>query len=110
MNFLFAPACYLLIFSLALGGGAMGRVLASRPAGFLGDISYSTYLSHPWVDYVLQRMRLDFSSTVPHLVLSVVVIYIMSWVLYTVIEVPAKRWLRWSMNTIRRPARFSYRL
>jgi peptidoglycan/LPS O-acetylase OafA/YrhL len=94
MNFLFAPACYLLIFSLALGAGAIGRMLASRPAVFLGDISYSTYLSHPFAERILMAMGLTLASTVSHLLAIMVVIYLTSWILYRVVEVPAKRWLR----------------
>ncbi|MGD0433159.1 MAG: acyltransferase [Acetobacteraceae bacterium] len=94
MNFLFAPACYLLIFSLAIGGAAIGRFLASRPARLLGDISYSTYLSHPFADRVLMLTGLVVTSTVLHLLAIMVVIYTMSWVLYSIVEVPAKRWLR----------------
>jgi len=94
MNFLFAPACYLLIFSLALGGSAVSRAISGRIPRFLGDISYSTYLTHPMAEPVLRRLPVHVSSPVAHLVVIVAIIYIMSWVSYSTIEVPAKRWLR----------------
>jgi peptidoglycan/LPS O-acetylase OafA/YrhL len=94
MNFLFAPACYLLIFSLALGAATIGRVLASRPTRFLGDISYSTYLSHPMAERILMHTGLVVVSTALHVLAIMVVIYIMSWILYSIVEVPAKRGLR----------------
>jgi peptidoglycan/LPS O-acetylase OafA/YrhL len=94
MNFLFAPACYLLIFSLALGGAAVGWVLSSRPARLLGDISYSTYLSHPMAERMLMHTGLVVTSTLLHLLAIMVVIYAMSAVLYSIVEVPAKRGLR----------------
>lgn len=94
MNFLFAPACYLLIFSLALGGGAVGRALSSRWACFLGEISYSTYLSHPMADRVLAHAGIVVTGTGAHLLAVLAVVYLMSWMLYSIVEVPAKRWLR----------------
>jgi peptidoglycan/LPS O-acetylase OafA/YrhL len=94
MNFLFAPACCLLIFSLALGGTALARVLASRPCRYLGDISYSTYLSHPLAPRILMHAGVTLSSSVAYVVVLFALIYAMSTVLYAVVELPAKRWLR----------------
>jgi peptidoglycan/LPS O-acetylase OafA/YrhL len=94
MNFLLAPACYLLIFSLARGGAAVSRALSSRPARFLGNISYSTYLSHPMAERMLMHTGLVVTSAALHLLAIMVVIYVMSAVLYSIVEVPAKRWLR----------------
>jgi peptidoglycan/LPS O-acetylase OafA/YrhL len=94
MNFLFAPACYLMIFTLALGGSAIGQLLASRPARFLGDISYSTYLSHPMAERTLALTGLAVTPAVPHLLAIMVVVYVTSFALYRTVEVPAKRWLR----------------
>ena len=94
MNFLLAPGCYLLIFSLALGGSVVSRALSSVVPRFLGDVSYSTYLSHPMADRVLFHARIEVTATLPHLLAIMVVVYAMSWLLYTTIEVPAKRVLR----------------
>jgi peptidoglycan/LPS O-acetylase OafA/YrhL len=96
MNFLFAPACYLLIFSLALGKSAVSRIMASKPCRFLGDVSYSTYLSHPLADHVLLFTGLVFTATIPHLLAVFVAVYVMSWILYSLVEVPAK----WSLRRI----------
>jgi peptidoglycan/LPS O-acetylase OafA/YrhL len=93
-NFLFAPCCYAVIFSLACGGWWLARVLASRPAQFLGDISYSTYLSHPLVIDKVERMGLQFTPVVLYLLALLVVVYALSWLLYSVVEMPAKRMLR----------------
>jgi peptidoglycan/LPS O-acetylase OafA/YrhL len=94
MNFLFAGPCYLLIFSLALGGSAIGAVLSSRVCRFLGDISYSTYLSHPLADRMLMHTGLVVTAWWAHLLVILTIIYGMSWVLYSLVEVPAKRGLR----------------
>jgi peptidoglycan/LPS O-acetylase OafA/YrhL len=94
MNFLFAGPCYLLIFSLALGGSAVATVLSSRLCRFLGDISYSTYLSHPMAERILLHAGLVVTAWWAHLLVVLVIIYAMSWVLYSIVEVPAKRGLR----------------
>ncbi|HTQ33915.1 MAG TPA: acyltransferase [Stellaceae bacterium] len=106
MNFLFAPCCYLLIFSLACGGWRLARVLSSRPAQFLGDISYSTYLSHPQVMLKLQQLGFESLGTAPYLAVLLAAVYAISWGLYSVIEMPAKRSLRFlfDMWVPRRPA------
>src|SRR5258708_35033839 len=94
MNFLFAPACYAMIFALALGGSAIGTVLSSRVCCFFGDISYSTYLSHPNSDRLLMHTGLVVTATWAHLLVTLAIIYWVSWVLYSLVEVPAKRGLR----------------
>ena len=94
MNFLLAPSCYLLIFSLALGGSVISRALAARIPRLLGDISYSTYLSHMMADRVLVHLGVEFGAVLPHLIAIFSVIYGLSWLLYSTIEVPAKRFLR----------------
>jgi peptidoglycan/LPS O-acetylase OafA/YrhL len=101
MNFLLAPPCYMLIFSLALGGSAVSRVLAARIPRFLGDISYSTYLSHMMADRVLVHLRVEIAPVLPHLIAIFAVVYGLSWLLYSIIEVPAKRFLR---QLVARPA------
>jgi peptidoglycan/LPS O-acetylase OafA/YrhL len=45
-NGVLAPVFALLVTSLAAGGGAIARVLASRPLVALGDASYSLYVLH----------------------------------------------------------------
>jgi peptidoglycan/LPS O-acetylase OafA/YrhL len=97
-NFLFAPCCYLLIFSLARGGWGLATALSSRPAQFFGDISYSTYLSHPQLMQKLQLVGLESLGTLPYLLLLLVAVYAFSWLLYSIIEMPAKRTLRTLFN------------
>jgi peptidoglycan/LPS O-acetylase OafA/YrhL len=98
-NFLFAPCCYLLIFSLACGGWALARALSSRPALFCGDVSYSTYLSHEMVIAKLGQLGAASIPTVPYLAILMVLVYLLSWLLYSVIEMPAKRVLRTLFNS-----------
>jgi peptidoglycan/LPS O-acetylase OafA/YrhL len=99
MNFLLAPTCYLLIFSLALGGSIVSRVLGARIPRFLGDISYSTYLSHMMAEGFLARAHIQIAAVLPPLIAIFAVIYALSWLLYSAIEVPAKRLLRQVLRT-----------
>ena len=94
MNFLLAPACYLLIFSFALGGSVLAAALSSRICRFFGDISYSTYLSHPISERVPLHLGIDASSSIGYVLLVFAIIYAVSAALYAAVEVPAKRWLR----------------
>jgi peptidoglycan/LPS O-acetylase OafA/YrhL len=98
MNFLFAPACCLLIFSLALGGSPLASLLSSRVCRYLGDISYSTYLSHPMAPRVVVHSGIVLSSSLAYVAVVFAIIYAMSAVLYAVVEVPAKRWLRRTLD------------
>lgn len=102
MNFLLAPPCYALIFALALGGSVASRALAARIPRLLGDVSYSTYLSHIMAERVLVHLRLEIGGVLPHLIAIFAAIYALSWLLYRVVEVPAKRLLR-QMLTPRAP-------
>ena len=47
---------------------------------------------------VLRRLSVHVSSPVAHLVVIMAIVYIMSWVSYSAIEVPAKRW--YSLRTL----------
>ena len=93
-NFLFAPCCYALIFSLACGDWALSKALSSRPARFCGDVSYSTYLSHEMVIAKLHQLGVDALATGPYLAVLFAIVYVVSWLLYSIVEMPAKRALR----------------
>jgi peptidoglycan/LPS O-acetylase OafA/YrhL len=93
MNFLLAPLCYLLIFSLAYGKSTLSRILSTSTVVLLGEISYSTYLGHPLAQSFWDNSAL---SHVPYLskAIEIVLIYIFSWMFYSSLEVPAKSGLR----------------
>ena len=99
MNFLLAPFCYVLIFSLAVGGSMMSRLLSSGAAVLLGEVSYSTYLGHPVAAYFI------LTSTIGNLrhitIVEMLTVYLFSWMLYTSLEVPAKTLLRRFFRALR---------
>jgi peptidoglycan/LPS O-acetylase OafA/YrhL len=92
LNFLMAPGCMLLILALALGGSSIGNLLARPAPKYLGDISYSIYLGHPyaWSFMVL----IGLWQPAYALTLGLLVVVVGASVLYFGVERPAKAWLR----------------
>ena len=55
-HYLYAAVAFFVLLPFVLGdGGAIGRVLGSRIANFLGNVSYSVYLWHVPLMLLLQR-------------------------------------------------------
>ena len=83
----------LLIPVLAVGRGAVSRALAVRPLVLLGEISYSLYLLHPLVLYLLVR---GFPGALEGLGLAGAALLwlgvaVVAWLSWTCLEVPARR-------------------
>jgi peptidoglycan/LPS O-acetylase OafA/YrhL len=90
--FLFAPGVLLMLLGLALGCRG-SRVLALAWPVFLGEISYSIYLTHPFVAafaWVSPQTEHPWIGLAFDLFLACV----MAFAFYMAIEMPAKRWLR----------------
>jgi len=91
MNFLLVPACYMLILACALGNNSLSRVLSRPLPKFLGEISYSIYLAH----LILPSFTpLAGEHVTLRLAMAMMLTIAIAAGLYTVVEVPAKRWLR----------------
>jgi peptidoglycan/LPS O-acetylase OafA/YrhL len=75
-----------------------------RPCRYLGDISYSTYLSHPLAGRIMLHADIAPLGNIPYLLVVFPLIYAMSATLYAVVEVPAKRWLRRTLDARLQPA------
>src|SRR5215470_14140125 len=95
-NFLMAPGCVLLILALALGGSSLARALGHRVPTYLGEVSYSIYLGHPFVFTFLVVLGLG----APAYVMTVGFVLVVLWasLLYFAIERPGKAWLRVAFN------------
>jgi peptidoglycan/LPS O-acetylase OafA/YrhL len=90
--FLFAPGLLLMLLGLALGCRG-SRVLALAWPVFLGEISYSIYLTHPFVAafaWVSPQTEHPWIGLALDLCLACVV----AFAFYRAIEMPAKLWLR----------------
>lgn len=53
---------------------------------FLGDISYSLYLSHPFVGFALKRFKVEGYLNIPYFVLKIVLVIIFAAFLYYLVE------------------------
>jgi peptidoglycan/LPS O-acetylase OafA/YrhL len=88
LNFLFAPACYVLFFALASGRSTVERALSWRPVVLLGVISYSIYLGHTLAPHV------EPGHEVRGVLYSVGFTLVLATLTYVLIEAPGRRWLR----------------
>jgi peptidoglycan/LPS O-acetylase OafA/YrhL len=98
MNFALAPSAALLVFGAARYHNVFSRLLTWRPVMILGDASYSIYLLHFMVLMVAFRLigptvHGDVFNTVV-VVLCTVATLLISILMYTYYEAPARRWLR----------------
>jgi len=93
-NFLLAPGYYLIILGLALGRCAAARPLSGSIITYGGEISYSLYLGATAFAGHIAALPANFPSVYFGLALQVLAGCILASGLHTVVEVPAKRWLR----------------
>lgn len=93
MNMAMVPFCCALIFALAIGKTSLGALLSLPAVVFLGEISYSTYLSHP-IAQQISGWIFGGTPLVVNICLTLVVITALAALFYFLIEVPAKRFLR----------------
>lgn len=97
-HWLRSSGCFLadafLIFSMAFGEGIFARAISSKAWVTLGEISYSFYLVHFPVIWLILVHKCDWFKAVPDLLLyslSMLFILIAAWLLYTLIENPARK-------------------
>ncbi|MEN5309423.1 acyltransferase [Chryseobacterium cucumeris] len=61
---------------------------------FLGDISYSLYLSHPFVEIVLKRFKVEGYLNIPFFLLKIVLVIIVASLLYYFVEKRVTHYLK----------------
>jgi peptidoglycan/LPS O-acetylase OafA/YrhL len=94
-----------LIATTDAGQGLVGRVLASRPAVFLGDLSYSLYLWH-WPVLVLGNALVP-DARVRTSVLLVLLSFVPAYLSYRWVEDPIRNAGQWSSRRVVGLAAFS---
>jgi acetyltransferase len=78
----------------------ISRIFASRPARIGGEISYSTYLLHPFVLGLLVHQTLVRSTALSicewllTMTAALAIIYSVSYATYRIVEVPARKWIK----------------
>jgi peptidoglycan/LPS O-acetylase OafA/YrhL len=93
MNMLFVPLCCGLLLALATQQSMLGRLLATAPVLFFGEVSYSTYLSHPLVIGIVMHF-FPWLSTSGLVIMGLSAVAVASALLYRVVEMPTQRLLR----------------
>jgi len=95
---LLAPLFAALIYGLALGRGALVRILSTRPAQLLGGASYSLYLFHLPLRNYLTKIWSTVAGALPSgiatLMFYLVVAIGLAVAIYRFVEEPARAWLR----------------
>jgi peptidoglycan/LPS O-acetylase OafA/YrhL len=92
----FVPALFFTgILALALDRGPVSRLLSSRIAIYMGEISYSTYLSHflLWILFKMAFVDHDLQIGWAGLAGYVALVAVASVALYHGVEKPAQAWL-----------------
>ncbi|GAB0155130.1 acyltransferase [Chryseobacterium sp. Alg-005] len=67
---------------------------------FLGDISYSLYLSHPFVGILFKKLKFETSGNIFYFVLLIVVVILVAAILYYFVERKVTDFLRTKLNPI----------
>ena len=98
-NYLSAPIITLLVIAVfTLEKGIIAQFLTTRPLLFLGEISFSIFISHQlFINYVLgyYKNSLFYTFSQPMtLILSILLIILLSSLIYLFIEDPVRKRLR----------------
>ncbi len=90
---LIGSAC---VYCLARTSGGAGNPLSGRLLRYIGDISYSTYLAHYplWTLFKLLLVRDVNHVAAPLMFLYLAVTFVVSALLYQMIEKPGRRWVQ----------------
>jgi peptidoglycan/LPS O-acetylase OafA/YrhL len=95
------PLNVLALAGLALGGGFAARLLSSRPADYLGKVSYSMYILHVpilwWFGYwSLHASVFGLFSLPPGgaALVYLTLVVAVSAISFAFVEMPANRWIR----------------
>ncbi|MDE3164443.1 MAG: acyltransferase, partial [Acidobacteriota bacterium] len=95
VNSVLRPLNALALIGLALGGGAVARLLSTRLLVYLGKSSYAMYILHVPVMWWYLRRSHTFS---PALYLAIVIA--VSAAVYGLFEEPSNRWLRGRLRRV----------
>jgi peptidoglycan/LPS O-acetylase OafA/YrhL len=101
-NGLLAPAYAAVILGLALGGGALVRLLSAPAVVFLGNASYSMYILHAPI-YTWLKLFFKWVLVLPAdgwvwFVCYLIAVCIAASVFYRLVEEPLHQWLRRRLN------------
>jgi peptidoglycan/LPS O-acetylase OafA/YrhL len=82
------------IIVLSLNSNFCRELLLSRPARFLGQVSYSMYLVHGTILFALVHLLYGYVPLLAILPLYLLIVIVVSAVFYRIVEAPAMKWGR----------------
>jgi len=91
-----ASAFIAAVFLLSLtGGGALSKLLSTRPAQFLGSISMAVFISHQYMEFLLWKWGITrLPSMGARRAAALAVLILISYLLHRFVEVPAAKAIR----------------
>jgi peptidoglycan/LPS O-acetylase OafA/YrhL len=109
LNTVLRPLNVALLIGLALGGGILGRALASDTAGYLGKASYSMYILHIPLLWWFSRYTFYRYGTAPPAwtgLLFIALVIAASMAAFEFVETRSNQWIReWAAARIESPGR-----
>jgi peptidoglycan/LPS O-acetylase OafA/YrhL len=95
LDALMLPAIMALLFGLYRGGRLADAIFGNRVAVFLGEISYSVYLTHGFIkiasdQLVIRGLKI---SPIPLMAADIFAVIAVAWIAFAVIERPGRRWI-----------------
>ncbi len=108
LNTVLRPLNVALLIGLALGGGFLGRALASDAAGYLGKASYSMYILHiPLLWWFSRYTSYRFGTAPPAWagMLFIAIVIAASIGAFEFVETRSNQWIRdWAAARMQAPA------
>lgn len=96
-NLLILPIVSLFVLSFLLLDYTF-RFQGKRSLIFLGDISYSLYLSHPFVGIIFKKFKADGYLNLPLFILQIIIIIVVAAFLYHFVEKKITEYLKQSLK------------
>lgn len=85
------PACIGVSFLIISKDGIINKLLATKPFVFIGELSYSIYLWHWPVLAFYRYYYCDYQIPLDHLALLLLLIFLLSYVSYKLVESPFRK-------------------
>lgn len=97
-SFYYWPSMLFIIYSFSFQRGIISKLLSCKICLFLGNISFSFYLTHFWVIDIIKTI--SSISEIHSIVLSLITSLLISTILYYIFERPMNRYTRYLLNKL----------
>lgn len=89
------------IFVFAHSAGAFSKALSTGPLVLLGEISYCTYMVHQICFRFADMHHIQGAGWSLNVVAMLIVVYVTSYIMWRVVERPARSWIIWTARARR---------